>query len=160
MTIEYVINDLMNFFGYKMTDQRRNFYHEAFREYPIAVVQYAVGECKNKSQRFPTVNELLRFVLEQKRIAWERAKRNEPMGLPDSKEADSEYAFEGWNLIDNASDRLISRGQLLARMRIMDVAYPGREWKAKADELQAFYEKHGFEIDDLPRRRANKPVEG
>jgi len=152
MTIESVIQDLMQYFTFKMGDNRVQHYHNTFRKYGPELLKRAGETAKNRSQRFPTVNELAGYIKEQEIRDWQIAKMAEPKKLPEPQVADDEYTFEGWNLLNKATDRLISRGQLLAHMRIMDVAYPGWGWKTNADDLQAFYEKHGFEIDDLPRR--------
>jgi len=153
MTIENRIKDLMEFFGQKMTDTRFNFYHTMLKQHGSDLIEGACTQAKRSLQRFPTVNELAKFIQEQKNIKWQGEKTRGIAKLPEPEAADTEVANEGWRMIHRGLDRTVSRSQLLAEMRMMEVAFPGRDWKEEANGLDAYYQKHGLPVNDKPRRK-------
>jgi len=153
VTIENRIKDLMEFFGQKMTDTRFNFYHALLKQCGPDLIEGACNQAKRSLQRFPTVNELAKFIQEQKNIKWQHHKETEPVKLPEPQDADPRAADDGWRMIHRGLDRTVSRSQLLAEMRMMEVAFPGQGWKAEANGLDAYYQKHGLPVNDKPRRK-------
>jgi len=151
VTIESIIKDLMEYWGSKMGDSRVKHYHEKIRPYTPELLKRAAEQSKNKGRGFPTVNELMAFVREQQNRDWQQQKEAEPKELPEP--ADAQCSQDAWRMVHQALDRSVSRSQLLAEMRIMEVAYPGNGWMGRANELDTFYRKRALPVNDKPRQK-------
>lgn len=139
------VRRLAGFFGRKVTDDALGFYVQEFFMLPDNVFNAAVTECQRTEKSFPTPTVLKNYVI-QVRTDMERKSRSRSSiqswkDLARTNPDDPECIKESKRLLGRIAlphehPMHLCGDLLVAEMRTMEVAFPGRGWAREASGLE------------------------